>query len=303
MSAAPQRWAPGRVDEWYAVAMSAPIVLSGLHVAPLLRARRAGQATACASLDLGLTLREASLATDGVYFSDGRRISWGAIEEIGAAGSACFVLDDAARKIHVYSSYLDRAYSLMATQGAPTLVNSGFTMHRIVGIDPHEDTLRKVRAVAPLRGEVLDTVTGLGYTAIEAAKSAAHVTTIELDPAVLEVAHLNPWSHALFADPRITQLIGDTFVEIQQLRDGAFTRVIHDPPSFSLAGELYSGLFYRQLYRVLRRGGRLFHYIGRLESRHGQRVATGVLRRLREAGFTRVTRCPDAFGLVAYKDD
>lgn len=45
--------------------------------------------------------------------------------------------------------------------------------------------------------------------------------------------------------------------------------------------------------------GRLFHYIGDLESRSGGRVAKGVVRRLREIGFTRIHRRPEAFGVVA----
>lgn len=287
----------------YATAMSAPIVLSSRHVQPLLQARRAGENTARVSLDLGLSTCETPLTPDGALFPDGQWLSWAAIAEIGAGDAACYALsENSARKIHIFSTYLDRPYSLMATDGAPTIVNSGFTMHRIVGIDPHADTLRKLHAIAPLRGRVLDTVTGLGYTAIEAAKSAEQVVTIELDPAVLQVARLNPWSRALFDDPRITQIVGDTSEEIQGFEQASFTRVIHDPPSFSLAGDLYAGVFYQQVYRVLRRGGRLFHYIGRLESRHGQSVTRGVMRRLHDAGFARVMRCPDAFGLVAYKE-
>jgi hypothetical protein len=70
---------------------------------------------------------------------------------------------------------------------------------------------------------------------------------------------------------------------------------------FSLAGELYSGECYRHLFRILKPKGRMFHYIGDLESRSGRNVARGVLRRLQEAGFRRVVRKPGAFGLVAYR--
>ena len=38
---------------------------------------------------------------------------------------------------------------------------------------------------------MLDVCTGLGYTAIAAARTAEHVVTIELDPTVLEVARRN----------------------------------------------------------------------------------------------------------------
>jgi predicted methyltransferase len=69
----------------------------------------------------------------------------------------------------------------------------------------------------------------------------------------------------------------------------------------NLAGELYSGEFYRDLFRVLQRKGRLFHYVGDPDSRSGRNVTRGVTRRLQEAGFRRIVRKPGAFGLVAYK--
>ncbi|MCS7069954.1 MAG: methyltransferase domain-containing protein, partial [Anaerolinea sp.] len=133
------------------------------------------------------------------------------------------------------------------------------------------------------------------------ARTAAHVITVELDPAVIEVASQNPWSAALFTHPQIERREGDIRDVIADFPDAAFTRIIHDPPTFALAGELYSGAFYRELYRVLARGGRLFHYIGDLNSPSGMRVATGVIRRLGEAGFRRITRHPDAFAVTAQK--
>ena len=88
-------------------------------------------------------------------------------------------------------------------------------MHRIKDTNPHQDTLNKIKAIAPIKGDVLDTTTGLGYTAIEAAKRPDDVTTIEIDPMAQEIARLNPWSQALFNNPKITQVIGDAFDEIK----------------------------------------------------------------------------------------
>jgi predicted methyltransferase len=173
-------------------------------------------------------------------------------------------------------------------------------MHRIKAIDPRQDTLRKIRAIAPVTGVVLDTATGLGYTAIEAARTAERVITIELDPAALEIARLNPWSRELFDNPRIVQVVGDAFEQVQRFPDAHFSRVIHDPPALSLAGDLYSGAFYGQLRRVMRRNARLFHYIGDPESASGRNTTRGVMRRLQEGGFARVVRRPEAFGVVAY---
>jgi predicted methyltransferase len=148
---------------------------------------------------------------------------------------------------------------------------------------------------------VLDTTTGLGYTAIEAARTARRVVTIEIDPTAQEIARQNPWSQALFDNPKITQVLGDAFDEIEEFEAESFSTIIHDPPMFSLAGDLYSREFYQQAFRVLKPNGRIFHYIGDPQSKSGARTTAGVIRRLQEAGFKRVTRAPRAFGVVAYK--
>ena len=178
---------------------------------------------------------------------------------------------------------------------------AGFVMHRIKDIDPMQDTLRKIGAISPVVGRVLDTATGLGYTAIEAARTADEVVTIELDPGAQEMARFNPWSQTLFQSPKIHQIMGDAYEVVQTFEDGSFSRIIHDPPTFSLAGELYSGVFYQQLFRVLKRGGRLYHYIGDPNSKASGGVTKGALKRLQEAGFARVVRRPEAYGVVAYK--
>jgi predicted methyltransferase len=278
------------------------VVLSHIQAEGILKARQAGHASVAVSLDLGLTTAEVAIEPAGVCLPDGQVLAWRYVEKIRSSERGCFLIqDDAPLKIQVFSEATNRLYSLMPTEGPPTMLISGIPMHRVKGIDPYRDTLRKIKAIAPVVGRVLDTATGLGYTAIEAARSAEHVVTIEIEPAALEMARLNPWSQPLFGNPRITQVVGDTIEEIEGFEDGTFARIIHDPPAFNLAGDLYSGAFYRQLFRVLRRGGRMFHYIGDLESKSGRTVVRGAVRRLQEAGFSRVVRRPKAFALVAYK--
>lgn len=279
------------------------IVLSHYQAAPLLKARKAGERSAAASADLGLTKVEVELTDEGVRFPGGAWVSWRSLEKVAKSNTKCFVVqeDGDVRDIQFFSETTNWVRTLMPTEGAPTMLVSGISMHRIKGIDPYKDTLLKVRPLQPIVGRVLDTATGLGYTAIEAARTADSVITIEIDPAGLEVARLNPWSRDLFDNPRITQVIGDAADELPKLESDSFSRILHDPPAFGLGGELYSGDFYRELYRVLKHTGRMFHYIGDLDSKSGRVVTKGVLRRLEEAGFKRITRRPEAFGVLAHK--
>ena len=279
------------------------IVLSHLQTRQLIEARKSGQAVVMVSIDLNLTESEISLQPEYALFPTGESLDWKSIEEISSNETACYYVENNASKaIKGFSEFSGRFYGLMPTDSAPTMLISGIPMHRIKDTNPHQDTINKIKAIAPVKGDVLDTTTGLGYTAIEAAKSARHVTTIEIDPMAQEIGRLNPWSQALFNNPKITQVIGDAFDEIKEFEAGSFSAIIHDPPMFSLAGDLYSLEFYQQAFRVLKHNGRIFHYIGDPQSKTGARVMKGVLRRLQEAGFTRVMRAPRAFGVVAYKE-
>jgi len=285
---------------------AAPFVLAATQARAILAAHAAGAATVAVSLDLGLTTDEVTIEPARALLPGGWWLDFAQLAEIADHEAACYAIraPGDAERIGRFSEALGRHYSLYPTVGAPTILIAGFSMHRIKGTDPWRDTLAKVRAAAPLRGRVLDTSTGLGYTAIEAAHAPGvpEVVTIELDPTTLAIARDNPWSRPLFTDPKITQLIGDSYEIVPKFPDEAFSRIIHDPPIFSLAGELYSGAYYRELFRILRRGGRLFHYIGSLESKGGAGVARGVIRRLSESGFVRIERHQEAFGVTALKE-
>ena len=172
---------------------------------------------------------------------------------------------------------------------------------------------------------MLDTCMGLGYTAIGAAKLVGHegkVITIEYDKASLEIASYNPWSQGLFdqilpieileGNERtlpifirftFTLIPGDACQIIKSFASQSFSCIIHDPPARALCRtDLYGLLFYKELRRVLRHGGQLFHYIGSPDSKESGRLYSGITSRLREAGFSRVKRAPKAFGLIAVAD-
>lgn len=244
------------------------------------------------------------LEKEGLIFPDLTQVYWEDVERVASSENTCFwIEDEAIHPIQVFSEVTGWMRTLYPTEGAPTMLVSGIPMHRIKGVDPHEDTRNKIKAAAPVVGRVLDTATGLGYTAIEAAKTAESIITIELDPAALEIARLNPWSQDLFDNPKIEQIVGDACDAIEGFEDASFARIIHDPPAFSLGGDMYSRDFYEELYRVLTRKGYMFHYIGDPESKSGRNITAGVIRRLQEAGFANVIRKPRAFGVVAYKTD
>jgi uncharacterized protein len=280
-----------------------PIVLSHVQIEPLLRLRAfdAGEQVVTTSADLGRSETAVTLGDEGILYSAGERLLWEDASRIVKSSSVCYTLSDGKiEEIRVFSQTTNWVRSLYPTQSAPTMLVSGVPMHRIKDTDPWRDTLAKAKTIAPMTGRVLDTATGLGYTAIVASETAAEVLTIELDPAGLEIARANPWSRDLFARPNIQQFIGDAAEIVPTLEAASFARIVHDPPQLSLAGHLYSEDFYRELRRVLARGGRLFHYIGDPNSPFGSRTTSGVMRRLHNAGFSRVVRRPEAFGVVAY---
>ncbi len=101
---------------------------------------------------------------------------------------------------------------------------------------------------------------------------------------------LNPWSpdpDAVASGGRLQLSHGDVTETIAHVADASVDALLHDPPRFGIAGELYSQAFYEQLARVLRRGGRLFHYTGspnKLTS--GRDVPREVAKRLEKAGFS-----------------
>jgi predicted methyltransferase len=247
------------------------------------------------SIDIQLLKRNITLP-------DGTVVSWENIEKINANKDNCFYIkNDEVHEIRGYSEITGRSYSLFPTPDAPSMIIAGFLMHRIKGITPWQSAIAMVRTIAPFHGPLLDTSTGLGYTAICAAKTASKVITIEIDPVVQEMARCNPWSRELYCNPKISIMMSDSVKEIAAFDSSMFSAILHDPPSMSIAGDLYSGEFYKQTYRVLMPRGRMFHYIGDPNSRLGARVTKGVVRRLKESGFTKVVQRPAEFGVVAYK--
>ena len=201
-----------------------PIVLSYVQAESLLQARKQAQATLEISPDLGITMVTVTLADTGVTFAQGEQLNWQQIEKIKRSDVTCFRVEtDTIQPIQCFSEATNRMCSLLPTKHTPSMLIAGFTMHRIVDIDPMQDTLKKIATITPITGQVLDTATGLGYTAIEAAKTATEVVTIELDPGAQEIAQQIPGHAKLFTNPKIKQLMGDSYELVPTFEDESFS--------------------------------------------------------------------------------
>ncbi|MBN1426125.1 hypothetical protein JXA88_16365 [Candidatus Fermentibacteria bacterium] len=227
---------------------------------------------------VGVTITEETL-TRAAVFRD-------VIVEIGPSGIA----------VPLQLALGGRLYKLICTATAPTLMIAGIQMHR--RDDAWADAEAKARSVVRGGDWVLDTCGGLGYTARCAlAAGAGLVLSAEPNRAVRRLRQHNPWSPPA---PTTGLLLRGTSAEVlvERLPDGGIDSVIHDPPRFSLAGSLYGRSFYASLRRVLRRGGRLYHYTGSPYSkRRGQSFVQNTAKRLAACGFT-VSWDPVTVGLI-----
>ncbi|AEC52466.1 hypothetical protein PNA2_1552 [Pyrococcus sp. NA2] len=243
---------------------------------------------------------EIKIRGESIEFPNGSKVELEVVRKIAKdEGTVYFVKNGEVYKAAIAGEHF---YKLVPTI-PPTIEINGIRMHRTKDTDPLRDTISKVNTVNPRKGEVvLDTCMGLGYTAIESAKRGARVITIEKDENVIQLAKINPWSKDLFDSPLIKIIHGDSYELVRKFEDEIFDAIIHDPPRFSLAGELYSEEFYSELFRILKPGGRLFHYVGNPGKKYRRKdIQRGVMERLRRVGFIKVRRVEEALGVFAVK--
>ncbi len=189
------------------------------------------------------------------------------------------------------SRYNGALIKLVPTEwGAPTFEIDGIKMLPTSKTSPVDDARRKVALVQPQGKAVLDTCGGLGYFAACCLDAgAARIVSFEKNEDVLWLRTLNPWSpdpDAPASGGRLQLTHADVSQAITSIGDASIDALLHDPPRFGIAGELYSQAFYDQLARVLRRGGRLFHYTGTPNAlTSGRDVPREVAKRLEKAGF------------------
>ncbi len=209
-------------------------------------------------------------------------------------------------KIQYFSEKTRNFYQLLPTKTIPVLRINGVPMHRFATVDPLTDTRSKIAALKPF-GRVLDTCLGLGYTAISSAqrREVREVIVMEKDPEIIHLCSLNEASAELFTSPKIKILEGPAEELITKQGHSTFDCILHDPPTFTIAPPLYGRAFYHELYRVLRKGGRIWHYApepGKAKSSNeGAKLTQKIMYGLKDTGFRSIKQDKASCGIIAYK--
>jgi hypothetical protein len=230
----------------------------------------------------------------------GREVSRGELNKAKRDNVMYTIRDGRLRGLQLFK---DDFYKLVPTGGYPALEINGIRMHRTKDILPEQEASMKVDRLNLSAGDVvLDICTGLGYSCQEAAARGTWVLTLERNWQVIELSKYNPCSTEMFRlaeKGEIGIVIADAIRLVGALPAGRFDAIMHDPPTFSVAGDLYSLGFYEQLRRIIAEDGVLLHYTGQPGSKYRRRdLAGGVSKRLRRAGFE-VGREPEVRSLLA----
>jgi predicted methyltransferase len=264
--------------------MAPPLITASVQRA-LLAAKSAGECTLRCSLDLKRSETTVRLDEGGWWWNQRQFPYPQGLKERSISYWNGVGFEPLAR-------FTTSLVKLIATHwGPPTFEIDGIKMLPTAHISPYTDAQQKVALVEPAGAQILDTCGGLGYFAACAlAAGAAQVLSFELNPDVLWLRSLNPWSPdsrwAQPITPALRVVNADVTNQLSSLPAQSFDAILHDPPRFGIAGELYSQSFYDQLARVLKLRARLFHYTGTPNKlSRGRDLPREVAERLKRAGF------------------
>ncbi len=252
-------------------------------VREISEAMAAGHAFVELSLDLNLSKNRFAIRGNCLVLDNSLEIDIKELAPVASSRQKVFVLGrDGLSPIEIRA---DGYYKLVPTDTVPTLEINGIKMHRSKDIDPLVDAREKTKLVVKPQDHVLDTCSGLGYSAVFALKAGARqVVSTEKSLPVIQIRCRNPWLMGNGNAPtdstrvglsqvslspvglsqsdsaRIEWVHADITRYIPTLDDLSFDAVIHDPPRFNSAtGELYGKSFYTQLFPVMKPVSPLFH--------------------------------------------
>lgn len=254
------------------------------------------------TLDLGKSLTEVDVKESSViidYNDQVNELTLKALDKIKS--NKIYYLEN--NQIHLlafFSEITNYYYQLVPSNDWPTFLISSTPMHRYTKMSPAQQVANKMKLIKP-QGMVLETCCGLGYAAIAEARKAKKVITFEIDKNSLRMCELNPFSQDLFKLTNIKIIQQDVVKGIKQFQDCFFDRIHHDPPKHKYAPLLYSREFYKDMYRVLKDDGIMFHYLYPIHTPHGKQFHDNTKLRLEEAGFIVDKFNEDACGVVCKK--
>jgi len=201
------------------------------------------------------------------------------------------------------AKFTDHYYSLRVVKGIPILEIDGVRMHLIKNFENPLGYSKRVCKLLNIneKDRILDTCGGLGYTSIEASKKAKRVISIEKSRDVLEMAKENPYSKKYFKNKNIKIINGDSFEEVFKMENEKFTKIIHDPPRRNFAQDLYSKEFYDGVYRILKKDGLFYHYVGFLGKNRGKKIEEEIKIKLEQSGFEIVKYDEICYGWLVKK--
>lgn len=261
-----------------------PPLIAPFGAAQLLELIKAGENKAQFTLDLGLSFEEVTIENRQLIVRD-FTVTEKQLAKIIKRGSVLFAVDeDGPYPLEIREETYSKLVPLEDKHGAPTFELSGVKMHRTMGIDPFEDARTKVKSVVSRGDHVFDTCGGMGYTSIWTRRlGASHTTSCELSEDVIALRKYNPYSREFLKDVGITRLNISCAQAIVDFDDDSLDCIIHDPPRFSLAGELYGEEFFWQMARVLKYDGKLCFYTGDpYRTGRGRKFVEGIEKRLRK---------------------
>ena len=276
-------------------------ILTKKDAEKIISSQKLGHSWAEASFDLGKTLSRIKIKNKKpILIETAIEIS----ELAKLKEDTCYAFEEGELKpIQFFAPNTNIFYKLKPTKDWPTLTLSSVPMHRFKTVSPKLSAELMVKEISPIKGKILETCCGLGYTSILSAQKEAceEVTVFEIDENVLRIAEYNPYSEELFTNNKIKLIKQDVFEGIKKLQNNYFDKILHDPPTISFAKQLYSDEFYKELFRVLKKGGVLYHYCPNPGKTKGLEYYPTLIKLLTRCGFSECKHHPESSGVVAKK--
>lgn len=269
----------------------------------ILRGIKDGKSEFEITADLGKSKSKAEFdRQSSILKVNGEKIDFGKLPRINET-MIYYAQNGQLKPLIFFSQETNRVYKLIPTKDWPSVSISGVPMHQITRSTPKADTISKINLFGSINKEsnALDTCFGAGYTALELSKHCRQVITFEIDENMLEMARLNPYSKHAFETANLKIINKSVFEEVKELKNSSFDIVMHDPPTFKIAPELYSEEFYSQLKRIMKDSALLYHYMPMPGVRKGKDFSKTITLKLKKSGFEMVRYSREAQGALFRK--